>query len=170
VIVYLAHPVAPTGAEYNEALAELGRDARHRTQPEAARALCVKRNVDSAYVWFRWVVENAPNWDVTMPWAPYIHSWGDDGGPRRAADLQKMVRIAARHDAIVLCGGRVSEGMAVERNGLIRAGKAYVDLSDLGPTPPAPDVLRHLRDGRRGATHLLYQRMYDACVRTQADA
>ena len=122
-VVYLAHPVAPPcacGAECDE-FAALGP---------------VDCNCTRARRWLRWAIDAHADIAFCVPWLPYLDVLTDDGGPVRARGLRDDVAMALRCDEIWLVGGRVSRGMAQERDAMAAAGKTVVDLTDLGHEPP----------------------------------
>lgn len=140
MILYLAHPVAPFGAQLQDALRDIkspNRPPRSREDDfRMARALAVERNLANTKAWFRWIHDAKPEWVLMVPWYVYVQVFGDDDGPRRVDGLRAMQQAAARCDGVLLTGGVVSEGMGLERDAAMRAGKAVVSLVDLGYTPP----------------------------------
>lgn len=53
----------------------------------------------------------------------------------RAAGLECDIALAITADELWLCGGRVSEGMAIERDAALAAGVIVMDYTSLGPLP-----------------------------------
>jgi hypothetical protein len=122
-VVYIAHPVAPPcRCDY------LGTH-------EGIAALVVACNCDRARRWLSWAIRTYPDVAFAMPWLPYVDVLPDQGDSR-ARGLRDDVAMALRCDEIWLVGGRVSRGMAQERDAMAAAGKGVVDLTDLGPEPP----------------------------------
>jgi len=128
-VVYLAHPVAPTA----EQAAEIRLLVADATDEEVTTTL-VARNLGSARSWLRWLVEHT-DWAVCAPWMPYVEVLPDDGQIRERG-LRDDCAMAARCDAIVLCGGRVSSGMQRELDAVVAAGGAVIDLTAVGAHPP----------------------------------
>jgi len=149
MIVYLAHPVAPTQEQILQSIS-----GGELWPPSASHEeYIVEMNLQSARSWLRWPVTST-DWAVSMPWMPYVQALGEDGGAMRARGLRDDCLMASRCDAIVLCGGRISSGMAMERDAVQKAGKAVVSLIDLGELPPAGDhkdmLARRLREALGG--------------------
>lgn len=97
----------------------------------------VPGNVARALRWLRWLVGQHPDWAISAPWIPYV--LGLDESTDRARGLRDDVAMVRRCDGIILAGGRLSQGMAVEL-GAARAGGLHVlDLLHLGAEPPAAD-------------------------------
>lgn len=114
-LIYLAHPVSPRDGE------------------------TVESNLASAE---RWLVElSARNPDAVFlaPWIQALRlGIGDDSDPAsRERGIQGCEAIAAACDEIVLCGPRISAGMARERSAC--GGRAW-RLQDAAVTldPTAP--------------------------------
>lgn len=154
LVVYLAHPVAPSLANL-EALWQWD-----NVTDERRSEMAVERNLASARVWLRWLVEHT-DWAVSMPWMPYVETLNDATSSHRHRGLRDDCLMAARCDAIILCGGRVSSGMAMERDAVQKAGKAVVSLIDLGALPPGETTLKEMR--LPDAETLLKRRMREAC-------
>jgi hypothetical protein len=151
VIVYLAHPVAPTPEQ-------LQRFARSPFFPSADLSeVAVNANLASARRWLRFLVLNT-DWAISAPWMPYVEALGEDGGAMRERGLRDDCMMAARCDAIALTGGRISSGMARERDAAMRVGRAVIDLTDLGSSPPvweARDMLATRLRAACGIRHAL---------------
>ncbi len=108
IVAYLAHPVgAPDQA---------GIDA----------------NLANARLWLRWLVDNTP-WAVSCPWMPYVETLPE--AEYRERGLADDIAMLERHDLIVLVGGRVSNGMEMERQAAIEAGLEVLDLTYCGDVP-----------------------------------
>lgn len=122
LVAYLAHPVSA---------------------PDQAG---VDVNLANARAWLRWLVENTP-WAVSAPWMPYVETL--DEPTHRARGLADDLAMLERHDLIVLVGGRVSAGMALERGHAVKRGLRVLDLTRMGASPPEdPTVVRCDDDAR----------------------
>lgn len=119
-LAYLCHPVA--GAD------------------EVQRAA----NLAGAAWWLRWLIGVEPETTVIAPWlGPLLARVDDDADPAaRDRGLRDCCRVVARCDVIVLCGGRISAGMALEIDAARGEGVAISDLTSLGPVPPLSDDMR----------------------------
>jgi hypothetical protein len=123
-LIYMAHPVAPTAEEIA--------DRDHPTPVDAA----INRNLASALRWLAWLRASFSETTFIAPWISVIQSLGGDDSPAlREAGLVDDCTVVERCDGIVLVGGRISSGMARERD----HGKAnhlpdYFQVYDL--TPP----------------------------------
>lgn len=120
-VVYLAHPVAPPCRCGGVDCDNLGP---------------VECNTASAHRWLRWALGEHPDVAFCVPWLPYVAVLPEDGGASRARGMRDDIAMALRCDEIWLVGGRVSSGMAQERDAMLAAGKVVVDLTDLGPEAP----------------------------------
>jgi hypothetical protein len=162
LVVYLAHPVAPTKEQLDAPQVSISlsetRPAREFYPDEVSDA-AVRFNLDSARTWLRWLITHT-DWAISMPWMPYVETLNDATSSHRHRGLRDDCLMASRCDAIILCGGRVSSGMAMERDAVQKAGKAVVSLVDLGPQPPGDSVLAARRLG--DAETLLRRRMREA--------
>lgn len=121
-VVYLAHPV---GAATTEA---------------------VRANLAAAKRWL-WALRCATDWSICAPWIPAVEAVLDAGVPEaveRTRGLADDLAVVERCDAIVLCGGRVSSGMAMERDHAASRGLRVVDLTALGEEPTA-DLSAYVR-------------------------
>ena len=106
-VVYIAHP--------------LGADPLQR---EVNRARAAR--------WVMWAAICG-----VAPVADWIILSGQEDDSFRDRGLAIDVALVARCDEIWLCGGRVSPGMAIERDAAIAAGVRVVDLTALGEEPPS---------------------------------
>ena len=142
MIMYLAHPVAPTPEEVTAHIRHLDRESPASGETigdmeiRAARAV-VRRNVDRALDWLRWLVIHT-DWIVSAPWIPYALSLDDTNPADRSRGMHDSRAMAAVAGGIVLVGGRLSTGMDSDRAGVInrRTPGPVVDLIDLGVRPP----------------------------------
>lgn len=114
LVAYLAHPVGSGGT-----VAEL--EAR-------------QQNIANTCAWLRFLVDNTP-FSVSVPWLPYVQTLDESTYRERgiADDLAGLERC----DLVILCGGRVSPGMAAERDHAAKLGIPVVDLTSFGYRPPA---------------------------------
>jgi hypothetical protein len=114
-VVYVAHPVG------------------------ADTATGIAANVARAHRWLAWLLAAEPDVAFCMPWAPYVATLPEDAH-NRARGLRDDLAMVGRCDAIVLVGGRLSSGMALERAEARRLGLAVHDWTRLGEEPPAIGV------------------------------
>jgi hypothetical protein len=113
IVAYLAHPVGP-----GSTLAEL----------EARR-----ENIANALAWMHYLVDVTP-WAISVPWLPYVQVL--DEGTYRERGIADDLAGLERCDVCVLTGGRISEGMAKERDAAILAGLPVINLISFGFRPP----------------------------------
>jgi hypothetical protein len=114
-VVYLAHPVGAPTVEG------------------------VLANLAAARRWL-WALRTASTWSIAAPWIGAVQAAleaGTSEAEERARGLVDMLAQVERCDGIVLVGGRVSAGMALERDHAIKHGLAVVDLTGLGEEPAA---------------------------------
>lgn len=109
LVMYLAHPVSAPD--------QSGIDA----------------NLSNARAWLKWFVDHT-SWAVSVPWMPYVETLAEES--YRDLGLSDDLAMLERHDAIVLVGGRVSSGMALERRHAIECGLNVIDLTGFGDCPP----------------------------------
>lgn len=121
-IWYVAHPLAPTADQI----------AANLMFPDP-RGKATDANVRNAMRWLSWLRRTYPSITFIAPWIAAVLSGENDADPaQREAGLVDADAVIARCDGVVLCGGRVSSGMARERDGAIYV----VDLTSLGEEPP----------------------------------
>lgn len=105
----------------------------------------VPKNAANAVRWLHLLMEYEPEVSFNCPWLPYVQVYdlhfAKDGLPEqdhpfRQRCLRDDVRIAASCDGIVLVGGRVSTGMALERDAVVAKGGLVCDLTFFGYEPP----------------------------------
>lgn len=97
----------------------------------------VKANVERALRWLRHLRRADPNSTYICPWVAALQSGEDDNDPvQRERGLVDCETVAALCAGIVLVGGRISSGMAREREAVIAAGGRVVDYTGLGAEPP----------------------------------
>lgn len=110
MIAYLAHPVGPQF-------------------PAADRAV----NLAGARAWFRFLVDATP-WAISVPWLAYVENLAE--ATHRDRGIADDLETLSRCDLVVLTGGRVSPGMATERERAYELGIPIVDLTSCGSMPP----------------------------------
>ncbi len=97
----------------------------------------VEANLQRALRWLKWCSARFPNSCVIAPWIANIMSGEDDSDPaQRAKGLAGCSEVASRCDAILLVGGRVSIGMAMERDAALARGANVYDYTAFGDEPP----------------------------------
>ena len=138
-VVYLACPVAATPETIRREIADSdGWYDPDAEQAEVAAAFAVVgANLRRAGRWLWWLRCHTA-WSVCAPWIPAVQAsidHGADEATERARGLADDRAVLERCDAIVLCGGRVSAGMAIERAHAEAHGLAVIDLSMCGPEP-----------------------------------
>ena len=84
----------------------------------------------------KWVAWAAKTFGVA-PIADWIILSGEWSEDLRELGLFIDKTLIERCDAVWLCGGRVSPGMAIERDHALEHGVAVVDLIHYGPLPPS---------------------------------
>lgn len=123
---YVCHPLRPTAEELVAV-----RDCEFGVVDDVRVATRV--NLDRALRWLAWLRRTFPEVTFIAPWIAAVLSGEDDADPvKRANGLRDDCRVVRRCDGVVLCGGRVSEGMALERD----RAEAVADLTALGGEPP----------------------------------
>lgn len=118
-VLYVCHPLRPTEEEI-----EAHRHAGWMG-PLTADEMCklaLRANLDRAILWLAWLRRSFPETTFIAPWIVEILSGADDSDPaQREAGMQGNFAVIERCDGIVLCGGRISEGMRREmEHGLAR--------------------------------------------------
>lgn len=92
-------------------------------------------NRQRASRWVAWIARGR-----IAPVADWIILSGQWDESHKPLGLEIDVALVVRCDEIWLVGGRVSNGMAIERDAAIGAGLVVRDLTHLGPEPPPCDV------------------------------
>jgi hypothetical protein len=111
----------------------------------------VPANLARALRWLKWLSTTERETVHIAPWISAIMSGEDDSDPAaRARGLRHDCLVVRRCDGIVLVGGRVSSGMAIERDAAHDAGLTVIDLTHLGDEPPARPVTDFLIRALRG--------------------
>ncbi len=101
----------------------------------------VEANLQRALRWLKWCSRTYSSFAVIAPWIANIMSGEDDSDPaQRAKGLAKCSEVASRCDGIILVGGRVSTGMALERDAAIARGGVVLDHTSLGDEPPQSEA------------------------------
>lgn len=98
----------------------------------------VAENLARALRWFNWLVETRPDDYIIMNWYPYVVALDDKNPDHRKRGLRdscRMIRSGAVQE-VVVCGGRVSTGMAEELEVASVSRIKITDLSSLGEEPP----------------------------------
>lgn len=96
----------------------------------------VKENIARALRWLAYLRRTDRQNTYIAPWVAALMSGEDDADPTaRERGLIDCETVAARCDGIVLVGGRVSSGMAREREAVIAAGGHVFDYTRLGAEP-----------------------------------
>jgi hypothetical protein len=97
----------------------------------------VDGNIKRALRWLKWLRHRDPDNTYIMPWIAALQSGEDDNDPvARERGLVDCETAAAKCDGIILVGGRVSSGMAREREAVIKAGGHVFDYTRLGDEAP----------------------------------
>lgn len=139
LLLYVAHPVAPTDDEI-AAVLDSEHQARPRTTAEKSK-IALGRNLDRAMRWLSWLRRSFPETTFIAPWIASIMAGGDDSDPKqREAGLLDCCAVVERCDGIVLCGGRISSGMRREMEHAVTFhDPALFEVHDLtmgGAEPP----------------------------------
>lgn len=94
----------------------------------------VAGNLARAKRWLAYLLEELPGIIVIAPWIHDLEALPlRDGEPAdRARGLERCAATAAICDGVVLVGGRISQGMALEA----ARAREVLDLTHLGPEPP----------------------------------
>jgi hypothetical protein len=137
-VLYVAHPVRPTEEEIRAFSYRIER-GRAEYIPDFALpqtrgqsiADAIKANIDRALRWLAWLRTSFPETTFIAPWIADLMSGADDGDPaQREAGMRNNFDVIERCDGIVLCGGRISEGMRREtEHGQMRY-KIWFDPAD----------------------------------------
>jgi hypothetical protein len=121
MIAYLAHPV--------------GFDPDER-----------KLNLDNVQKWFLELIHKT-DLTINVPWFIYVSNL-DESYRKRA--MRDDLRILDTCDAIILTGGRISEGMATELALARQRGMRVLDLTSAGYSPDDhPEITAKLMEQLR---------------------
>jgi hypothetical protein len=116
LVLYVAHPVAPTAEEIAAVKALHGQGDRDTTTPLRCRQ-ALEVNLRLAMKWLSWLRSSFPETTFIAPWIADIQSGADDSDPAaRERGLVDCCAVVERCDGIVLVGPRISSGMARERD------------------------------------------------------
>jgi hypothetical protein len=96
-------------------------------------------NTTRALRWLRYLVEATP-YAICAPWLPYVLILEEE--IYRERSIADDLEIARRCDRIILCGGKLSEGMRREEELFKSLGKPVEDMLALGEEPP---LLQHTK-------------------------
>lgn len=156
-LLYMASPLRPTEEEIAEI--PMRRVERGRGEyepdtwmpvPDAERVkLAAHANLHRAMAWLSWLRRSFPETTFIAPWIASVLAGEDDADPaQREAGLVDACAVIERCDGIVLCGGRISEGMRREMEHGIQNGHRYqgsriesfkvYDLTSIGAEIPTP--------------------------------
>ena len=152
-VLYVAHPLAPTGDEIAAAPASIVQgddggwimcDSYERRVRAALRC-----NIDLAMRWLAWLRRSFPQDTFIAPWIATVLSLnGDDSAELREAGLVDDCAVVERCDGIVMTGSRIGSGgdrerrhgMSYARGWTCAAGFKVFDLTVLQYKSPPPDV------------------------------
>lgn len=93
-----------------------------------------KENITRALRWQRYLVVATP-YAICTPWLPYVLTLEEE--THRERGVADDLEIARRCDRIILCGGRLSDGMRREEDLFKSLGKPVEDMLHLGEEPPS---------------------------------
>jgi hypothetical protein len=111
VVRYIAHPVRPLSGESLDA------------------------NIEKALRWLEWALRRWPKDAAIAPWISECQLFDEADELVREAGLRRCEAVVARCDELILCGGRISSGMARERKVADYEGLNVVDMSELVEPP-----------------------------------
>lgn len=99
----------------------------------------VPGNLARAKRWLAWANRTCgPDAYVIAPWIANIEAGEDDADPAaRARGLRACCAVVEKCDELWLVGGRISDGMARERNTALVEMVTVRDLTAMGEEPPA---------------------------------
>lgn len=92
-------------------------------------------NLERARRWLRWLIAQHPGVAFVAPWLAYCDVL-DETPHNRDRGMRDDMATLRRCDAIVLVGGRLSPGMAMELEIARALGLKGYDMLLLGPEPP----------------------------------
>lgn len=153
-VLYVAAPLRPTEAEI-EAIqsftvspgsGEYEVDAKIWKPHETRVREALRANLDRAMRWLAWLRRSFPETTFIAPWiADVLSGAAVENAELLEARFANDCAVIERCDGIVLCGGRISEGMQREMDHGVQRPmtqelpnyfEAY-DLTSLGSDPPA---------------------------------
>jgi len=86
--------------------------------------------------WYKFLQLTAGDHAVFLaPWILSCELFDDDSPEQRKAGMARQMEIIARCDEVWLVGGRVSSGMAAEKEAVLKLSRTCIDLTDAGPEP-----------------------------------
>lgn len=101
----------------------------------------VDGNIKRALRWLAYLRRSDHGRAYIAPWIAGLMCGEDDSDPaQRERALLDCEASAAKCDGIVLVGGRISSGMAREREAVIEARGSVMDLTGMGAEPPGFDL------------------------------
>lgn len=89
------------------------------------------RNIENVSKWFLWLFHNT-DYAINVPWDIYVRNLSEE---HRKRAMRDDLAILARCDVIILTGGRISPGMAMELLSAQLRGMEVVDLTPAGYSP-----------------------------------
>jgi hypothetical protein len=92
-----------------------------------------QNNIAGVLSWIRFLVDNT-TWSIAAPWLPYVMTLEES--TYRDRGIEDDLAALLRFDFVILTGGRISNGMEVERRHAIDTGIPVIDLTSLGEKPP----------------------------------
>lgn len=142
-VIYVAHCLRPN----EDDLADL-HPLRYYPEPDGREKIALCRNVKRAKVWRDWLRSTFAEVTFVAPWIGDVAMGDDDSDPaQRERGMRDNCALITKLDGVVLCGPRISAGMAAERDAWIRAADlvgiydvGIYDLTSLGATPPPADM------------------------------
>lgn len=93
-------------------------------------------NLERARRWLAWLLVAFPDWALNISWLPYCEVM-DESPPNRDRGMRDNFAQIRQCDAIVLVGGRVSDGMQRELRAARSRYMDVIDLTSLGSEPPS---------------------------------
>lgn len=128
-VLFVAAPLRPSEEEIDDV--ELAERGEYRPGPRVRAAVALRANLDRAMRWLSWLRRSFPETTFIAPWIASVLAGADDADPaQREAGFTDDCAVIERCDGIVLCGGRISEGMQREmEHGKMRR-KLWYDPAD----------------------------------------
>lgn len=120
----------------------------------------VEQHIARAKRWMNWLIDTF-DMPISANWILVAEFWPRTDEHRSKA-LEYDVLQAVRSDVLFLVGGRVSDGMTVERDAVLHAQSGVVlDLTGFGAEPPTPDMI----DAEaRGFIEAIKKTLFDAAA------
>lgn len=112
------------------------RQPRFLSPVDIARGI-VACNLARAKRWMAWLTAADDGCAFVAPWITAVEILRDDVAEDRARGMRDNMVSLRRCDALVLVGGRISPGMALERAEAEVYGLTVIDATDMGEEPPA---------------------------------